>query len=107
MAWGISGSLPFLVLMQHFERVPKSHLCPWSQCGNPVSFSSSNDRGDSSGNFSALRHRVLFSPYQDFLGGPRMSAARVQAKRALVGVTENALVRDEREFERRTGLHFC
>jgi hypothetical protein len=36
-----------------------------------------------------------------------MSAARVQAKRALVGVTENALVRDEREFERRTGLHFC
>jgi hypothetical protein len=26
MAWGISGSLPFLVLMQHFERVPKSQL---------------------------------------------------------------------------------
>jgi hypothetical protein len=29
-----------------------------------------NDRGDSAGNLSAVPHRVLFSPYQDFLGGP-------------------------------------
>jgi hypothetical protein len=66
-----------------------------------------NDRGDSAGNLSAVPHRVLFSPYQDFLGGPRKSAARFQAKRVPVSVKKNALIRDEREFERKTGFHFC